>query len=132
MTKTERDRQYREKNRELIRERSRGWSQRYREAHRERVRLSSQAYWRRTKASRAKHYAARVRRYYGLTMEQYREMLSRPCWICGATEGRRCVDHSHATKIVRGTLCVSCNAALGSFRDDIKLLQRAIEYLCQS
>lgn len=38
-------------------------------------------------------------------------------------------DHDHATGQFRGWLCMSCNTALGKFRDDPALLQRAIEYL---
>jgi hypothetical protein len=39
------------------------------------------------------------------------------------------VDHCHSTKIVRGILCHACNTGIGVFKDNEKLLQRAIEYL---
>jgi len=43
------------------------------------------------------------------------------------------VDHCHATGKVRGILCVSCNQALGFFKDSIENLQSAIKYLeCHS
>ena len=40
-----------------------------------------------------------------------------------------CIDHCHTTSEVRGLLCRDCNLALGMFKDDIKLLNNAIEYL---
>jgi hypothetical protein len=39
------------------------------------------------------------------------------------------VDHCHLTNKVRGLLCHKCNKALGLFSDDVKILQKAIQYL---
>lgn len=39
------------------------------------------------------------------------------------------VDHCHDSKVVRGILCIRCNAGLGHFRDDVELMKLAIEYL---
>lgn len=38
-------------------------------------------------------------------------------------------DHDHSTGQAREWLCDSCNTGLGRFKDDVALLQRAIEYL---
>jgi len=38
-------------------------------------------------------------------------------------------DHDHITGKGREWICDSCNTGLGRFRDDIKLLKRAIKYL---
>ena len=39
------------------------------------------------------------------------------------------VDHDHTTLVVRGLLCVNCNAGLGQFRDNSEAMLRALEYL---
>jgi hypothetical protein len=75
---------------------------------------------------------------YGITVEQYHELLARQdggCGICGtrAEDNHRGwslpVDHDHATGAVRGILCDRCNRALGLLADDIDLLRKAIKYL---
>ena len=39
------------------------------------------------------------------------------------------VDHDHITGKVRGILCRWCNTGLGNFRDSLKSLKSALEYL---
>lgn len=77
-----------------------------------------------------------IRRTYGITLEQYEEMLNDQnggCAICGKTpeqENRRLpIDHCHDTGRVRGVLCAKCNQALGMFNDNPDLLCNAAEYL---
>jgi hypothetical protein len=83
-----------------------------------------------------------LRKTYGISSEQYQEMLVAQnfgCAICGTSEsavrkasGKQhalCVDHCHATGKVRGLLCVNCNIALGKFKDNTQTMQRAIDYL---
>ena len=65
--------------------------------------------------SRAYH----LKQTYGLTLEQYDEMLEQQgevCAICGEAnlDGKRLyVDHNHETGKVRGLLCLKCNNRLG-------------------
>lgn len=52
------------------------------------------------------------------------------CRICRNPFGKSFqVDHCHRTGKVRGLLCSNCNAGLGRFRDSLKNLKRAIQYL---
>ena len=55
------------------------------------------------------------------------------CAICGTDANELTrelgVDHNHETDEVRGLLCNHCNIGLGNFRDDVELMNKAIEYL---
>lgn len=53
------------------------------------------------------------------------------CAICGSppSDKRLAVDHCHTTGKIRGLLCSSCNCALGLFKDNTELLDRAAGYL---
>lgn len=56
------------------------------------------------------------------------------CKICEKplSEGREThIDHCHTTNKFRGILCHACNVGLGHFKDDIEILQKAIEYLSE-
>lgn len=57
-----------------------------------------------------------------------KDMLSDCCEICGSTSGL-CWDHCHETDQFRGTLCLTCNAALGLFKENKRTLLAAIAYL---
>jgi len=73
---------------------------------------------------------------YGITYEDWelmREKENFSCMICGITEeeiGKKLdVDHCHNTGKVRGILCNPCNTTLGHAKDNIAILQAAIDYL---
>jgi len=73
---------------------------------------------------------------YGVTKEQYEEMIIRQnalCAICKNPETTRnrslAIDHCHKTGQVRELLCGKCNRALGLFKDSIPLLNEAANYL---
>jgi hypothetical protein len=73
-------------------------------------------------------------RRYGVTIEQYEEIVRRQggaCAICGETPTDRSlsVDHCHSTGRVRGACCDLCNRSLGMMRDNPTLLRRAADYL---
>lgn len=91
-------------------------------------------YWRRRTQARRNHLS----RQYGITVEEYDARLLAQdgcCAICKGEEpqARRgenwSVDHDHATGVVRGLLCGSCNVGLGNFKDSVANLLAAAEYL---
>jgi hypothetical protein len=72
---------------------------------------------------------SKIKRAYGLTVEEYDAIIARGCAICRTQEGRICLDHDHATGQVRDALCEHCNRGLGHFRDRPDLLAVAADYL---
>ncbi len=79
-------------------------------------------------------HAKRIKLNYGLSVDEYNIMLKQQegcCAICQlrCKRGRLAVDHDHDTGVVRGLLCLSCNTALGQFRDSPAVLERAFKYL---
>lgn len=74
-------------------------------------------------------------REYGITPEQYDEMLAQQGGVCAICElpcktGKRlAVDHDHKSGRVRGLLCMNCNRGIGHFQDDARLTARATKYL---
>ena len=76
-----------------------------------------------------------LKKCYGITLEQYNEMLIKQngvCAICCEKDpnfDNLAVDHDHKTNKVRGLLCHLCNRALGMFKDDGIRIKNAIIYL---
>jgi hypothetical protein len=87
-----------------------------------------------------KRREAAWKRKYGISGEDYEAFLKSQngvCAICSTHNvgGRHKffhVDHNHKTRKVRGLLCSNCNRGLGLFKDDPKVLKKAIEYLNKS
>jgi len=85
-----------------------------------------------------------LRKAHGMSREAYDAMLAAQdgvCAICRSPDPRGhrlAVDHDHAccpgegsacSSCIRGLLCVSCNTALGSLHDDVRLAEALIAYL---
>ena len=68
-----------------------------------------------------------LRRRYGHTSDP-REGPDARCCICGSMR-RLCIDHEHGTRLVRGLLCSTCNAAIGMLHDSPVVLRMAARYL---
>lgn len=93
--------------------------------------------WRDANLEHVRRYAheLNLRKTYGLTGEQYSEMLGRQrgcCAICREpppANKRLSVDHCHATGTVRGLLCTNCNLGIGKLGDTAEAIERALNYL---
>ena len=77
---------------------------------------------------------ARLKKEYGMPKEGH------VCPICLGTKdqvnglgnkknGSWVIDHCHESESFRGWLCHTCNRALGGFKDNTEILNRAIKYL---
>ena len=84
----------------------------------------------------------RLGRYFGITPEQYDQMLHEQngvCAVCSQEEkvvnrktGKQSplsVDHCHSTGKIRSLLCNRCNVTLGRVSDDPTLLRRLANYV---
>lgn len=130
-------------------ERQKAYDKAYRKANVERRRANSLA-WRKRHAGTKKYkdtYLNRNLGKHGLTLETYREMVTKQngcCKICGIHESnlhtistarntaRLVVDHCHITGKIRGALCVKCNSGIGLLNDSVELLIKASLYLKES
>ena len=103
--------------------------------------------WRDANADRV--LDTRLRKKFGITLKQYRQMLDEQggvCAICGQppsfvtgrpptrAQGRQqvpnlVVDHDHATGKIRGLLCTPCNRGIGFLKDDPSVVRFALKYL---
>jgi hypothetical protein len=93
---------------------------------------------------RAKHidqvklamWARKIKRKYGITADQYNQMLEKQKGVCALCEKpqtriRLAVDHDHRTGKVRGLLCNWCNRHLGVIEKRMNLFRISI-YLDRS
>lgn len=109
----------------------------YRDRNREKLKARSRAHYLANKPKNLMQSRRSKLKRYGLTEAQYREMLAaqdHACAICATSLDRvrtkhLYVDHCHKTLKVRGLLCQKCNSGLGMFRDDPKIIERAMLYL---
>ena len=142
-----------EEKREYDRVRMAKWLKNHPEA-RERNRLKNAA-WRAKDRAKYNQYQSewksknldKVRQYkwkarFGITSEQYTEMLISQGGVCAICEQEEtaqhntsnrvqklAVDHCHSTGKIRGLLCQDCNRGISKFHDDTKRLGNAIKYL---
>ena len=104
----------------------------YRVEHIEEIRRNARKHYNKHKEQKRWYL-----RRYGITLEQIDEILlqqDHKCALCGKSlrEGKRCVDHDHITRKVRGILCQPCNIKLSYFEfiyTNEKLLRKTIQYL---
>mgnify|MGYP003139666740 CR=1 FL=1 len=89
----------------------------------------------RTKLGRRHRKNLELQWHYGITIEQFEDLLKEcegKC-VCGKTRGRANkaalhVDHNHDTGQIRGLLCHSCNRTIG-LTNNPELLRKLADYL---
>jgi hypothetical protein len=80
-----------------------------------------------------------VKRNHGLSAEEFHKLIDDAgefCPICGTKfEGVGAkmtaphIDHDHKNGKIRGIICSSCNLALGKFKDDPEIVEKAAAWL---
>jgi len=133
----ERHKNVKRKARETNREGYNAYMRKYHEKNRDEINAKRRFLWANDLKHRSKATQHRIKRDFGLEAEQYADLYlthNGKCAICAISEadaGEKglAVDHCHSTGNVRGLLCRKCNTSLGQFKDDVSLLQKAIEYL---
>jgi len=106
------------------------------------IRNAASAKWHKNhKIKEANYRRLRAIGDHGLTAEQFEELLAKQgglCAICKIPSPFTLqIDHDHRCcnriyscgRCIRGLLCISCNRAVGFFKDSPKMLRDAIEYL---
>lgn len=144
------DKAYYQRNKEKRKEASRLWKKNNPDkvkAHRKNSYISSKK-WKEDNRDKMVGYRKRyykkltpeqrkkwmLNRLYGLSVEQFMEMLSNQggvCGICGGVTLNKSlsVDHNHTTGQVRGLLCHRCNTAIGLLNEDVEIMYKVIKYL---
>ena len=111
-------RKYRERNRKLLSERARAYSQ--------------------TPKGMLSRYKCQMKLKYKLEVEDIVKMYDNQrgcCAICKQSlispDSKELphIDHDHTTGVVRGVLCATCNKGIGHLQDDADLCIRASTYL---
>lgn len=73
-----------------------------------------------------------LKRQHGINRAQFEWLKDRArglCQICSSSTRILCVDHCHSTSRIRGLLCYQCNFAIGSFREDLLIMEEAASYI---
>lgn len=92
--------------------------------------------WRSKPENRVKAFEYIISRKYGLSLSSYEKLWDRQlglCAICLRSLVRGVSTHiDHRGRTIRGLLCNGCNRALGYFREDVEIFNRAIEYIARN
>ena len=86
---------------------------------------------------------AKLKKAYGITVQEYDELLKKQHGVCAICEkpetqisnkkygtiDKLRVDHDHKTNRVRGLLCSKCNQGLGIFQDNFDFMLNACNYI---
>jgi hypothetical protein len=78
-------------------------------------------------------------RKFGISLDDYNKMFEKQkgcCIICNKHQIEfdisLAIDHCHKTGKIRGLLCSYCNMGIGLLGENVKTLEKAIEYLKQN
>jgi len=129
-------REWRNKNREHVKEYARKFRAKNAEKYRELDRIKyARDPSKKRKASleyKRKYPESQVAWQHGISRELVVSLRASECGICGkhGTKSKPLhIDHCHLSGKVRGALCGQCNSAIGFLKDDLGLVRAAVLYL---
>ena len=133
---------YREKNREVLREKDRlRYASLTEEQRQIRLENAKKSYQKHKNKILIKMRERHLDKTYNLSGKEYLNKMieqENKCAICNQYEKRYTktgdvkplsVDHNHTTGEIRGLLCNDCNALLGFAHEDTEILLNALTYL---
>jgi hypothetical protein len=139
--------------RKISRENEREAQRAYLDENREKVNARRREYYRknadkmkpgfsaRYHSDKDAHTSQRLKRKFGITLEDYNAMFALQkgnCAVCGTKQKikdkygnlrRLAVDHDHKTGKVRQLLCGPCNTSIGLIKENVKTLNKMIDYI---
>jgi Recombination endonuclease VII len=128
--------EYRIKDLPKSRARGRKWYYKHHEENKLKMRQYHKEWVQKNKSKRKKIVRRSALKQYGLTEEQYEQLLNKQnnccaIWDTLKIEGRNNlhIDHDHETGTIRGLLCSNCNTALGLLKENLILFNKAVNYL---
>jgi len=109
-------------------------SQRSYKKNRDEVLMKQRERYANNSNSASNAYAYRIARKFGITYQDYMDMLEKQnnkCAICETDMSikKLVIDHDHKTGKIRGLLCNPCNTAIGSLGDSLKNINNAAKFL---
>lgn len=110
------------------------YNKEYRQVHRIKL-IKQQKEYRQTEEGKIACCRRDLKKSFGITLEDFDKMAENQngvCAICGNINingHRLCVDHNHETGKIRALLCDHCNHLLGCAKENVTVLQSAINYL---
>lgn len=126
------------------------YKKKYRENNKDKILAYSKQYELKNKVERTKYYQGwklrnpshrrnrHLRTKWNMTNDEFESMAMNQnlcCAICGIHESNLnqslSIDHCHATGKIRALLCRHCNLGIGFFKENVKSLEKAIEYIKQ-
>ncbi len=116
----------------VTKEQRKGYIKKYYLSHRDKIRKQRQRY---SKEHPVEMKRQHLKKFYGITFEQMRQMYISQngfCPIClkkFKSSSDMHIDHNHSNGQIREILCSKCNSGIGFLREDILILNRAIDYL---
>jgi Autographiviridae endonuclease VII len=108
----------------------------WRTEHRDALNAAWSEKWRTDPAFPERKVSARRLKKYGLDAQTYERMLAEQGGVCAYCRRKPtrwlCVDHCHATGVVRSLLCDRCNMGVGHLGDDPERMRHAADRIEQS